>query len=139
MSEKNINNSDHSSQDSVLKMPQILFDEIRFVRHGFQGASETSIDIASRVLRLEEGRYRVSLRATAKKPNEYDALVQISGFCEIDETLPEKDVLLEQNAVAILFPYLRSELTLLTAQPGVQPIVLPVTNVAAAQKAKTNK
>ena len=38
--------------------------------------------------------------------------------------------LFKENGVAILFPYLRSELTLLTTQPGFQPIVLPAVNIA---------
>ena len=38
--------------------------------------------------------------------------------------------LIKENGVAILFPYLRSELTLLTTQPGFQPIVLPAVNIA---------
>ena len=38
--------------------------------------------------------------------------------------------LIKENGVAILFPYLRSELTLLTTQPGFQPIILPAVNIA---------
>ena len=38
--------------------------------------------------------------------------------------------LIKENGVAILFPYLRSEITLLTTQPGFQPIVLPAVNIA---------
>ena len=47
-----------------------------------------------------------------------------------------KDVLLRQNAVAILFAYVRSELTLITSQPDTDPIVLPVVNIAAMMKDK---
>ena len=77
------------------------------------------------------GHYRVSLRATVEKEDEYEAVVQISGFCEVDEHSNEKDTLLEQNSVAILFAYVRSELTLITAQPETDPIVLPVVNIAS--------
>lgn len=38
--------------------------------------------------------------------------------------------LIKENGVAILFPYLRSELTLLTTQPGFHPIVLLAVNIA---------
>ena len=49
-------------------------------------------------------------------------------------------MLLEKNAVAILFPYVRAELSLITAQPGMEPIVLPVVNIAAmVDQAKADK
>jgi len=40
-----------------------------------------------------------------------------------------KECLLNSNAVAVLIPYLRSELSLLTAQPNTECVVLPPFNV----------
>lgn len=37
--------------------------------------------------------------------------------------------LINKNAVAILMPYLRSELTLLTAQPDTDSVILPPFNI----------
>ena len=37
----------------------------------------------------------------------------------------------KKNTVAILFPYVRSAFTLLTAQPGMEPVVLPALNINA--------
>ncbi len=34
-----------------------------------------------------------------------------------------------KNAIAILMPYLRSEVSLLTAQPGIECVVLPAFNI----------
>lgn len=70
------------------------------------------------------------VQAIATRQDEYVAKVQISGFCSIDENLENKDAILNNNAVAILFAYVRSQLTLLTSQPGTSPIVLPVMNIA---------
>ena len=47
------------------------------------------------------------------------------------ETLQNNISLIEKNAVAIMFPYLRSYVTNITSQPGMLPIVLPPINVAA--------
>ena len=91
---------------SVLQIDPVVFDEISFHREGF------------------------TVLTTATRKSEYVAKVQISGFCSIDESLSNKDVLLNNNAVAILFAYIRSQLTLLTAQPETAPIVLPVMNIA---------
>lgn len=80
--------------------------------------------------KISDGQYRVTVQVVAERKGVYVAKVQISGFCSIDESLENKDVLLNSNAVAILFAYVRSQLTLLTAQPGTEPIVLPVMNIA---------
>ena len=76
-----------------------------------------------------DGHYRVKLQVIAKKQDSYSVKVAISGFCSVDNTLPYSKELIKKNTVAILFPYVRSELTLITAQPGIEPLVLPAINV----------
>lgn len=39
--------------------------------------------------------------------------------------------ILEKNTIAIMFPYLRSYISLLTSHPGMNPIVLPAININA--------
>jgi len=72
------------------------------------------------------------LRAIKKR--EYEAVVTITGYCEIDENTPYKDKILSENTVAILFPYVRAQMTLLTAQPETEPLVIPAVNVNALIK-----
>ena len=38
------------------------------------------------------------------------------------------------NAIAIIFPYMRSQVTLMTAQPNLPPIVLPPININSLLK-----
>lgn len=40
-----------------------------------------------------------------------------------------EDTIIQQNAVAIVMPYIRSEVSLLTAQPGLETVVLPPFNI----------
>lgn len=40
-----------------------------------------------------------------------------------------EDSIIQQNAVAIVMPYFRSEVSILTAQPGVESVVLPPFNI----------
>ena len=118
---------------SVLKIDKVVFDDLSFHRFGFESndrSVSTELGIAKHVKKLSNGYYRVSVKATVTRKEEYEASVQISGFCYIDESLENKDELLNANAVSILFAYVRSQLTLLTAQPGMSPVVLPVMNVA---------
>lgn len=42
-----------------------------------------------------------------------------------------KEVIVTKNTMAILFPFLRSQVTLMTAQPDMVPIVLPLININA--------
>ena len=39
--------------------------------------------------------------------------------------------MLEKNTLAIMFPYLRSYISIITTQPGMNPIVLPAMNIIA--------
>ena len=123
----------HGDVRSVLKMDNVVFDRISFERHGFLQKEDADIEfqMGTHIVQDALGKYRVILKVTAEKAEEYTVEVQITGYCEIDECCPDKDVLLKKNAVAILFPYVRAELSLLTAQPGTEPIVLPVVNIAA--------
>lgn len=138
--------SDHSMMlggvESALKMEQVVFDQISFQRHGFskQNSGNVEMKLGTRIECDEPGFYRVILKVIVEKIEEYSVEIQITGYCEIDEKNPHKDMLLEKNAVAILFPYVRAELSLITAQPGMEPIVLPVVNIAAmVDQAKADK
>ena len=57
----------------------------------------------------------------------------LSGFFSIesDGELSEelKNTLVTKNSVAIMMPYLRSEVSLLTAQPETECVVLPAFNI----------
>ena len=120
-----------SPETSILRMEHIVFDEISFVRKGFrnENSKRISLNVSSSIEPIEENSSRVTVKLSADKENEYTASISISGFCSIEENSELGKELIEKNAVAILFPYLRSELSLLTAQPETDPIVLPVMNI----------
>lgn len=48
---------------------------------------------------------------------------------DMEEALYEQ--IMKQNTVAIIFPFIRSQISLLTTQPGIPPIILPPMNIAA--------
>lgn len=125
-----------SSITSVLKLNHIVFDDIHFRRFGFSstGHTEAQIGIATHIEKTGEGKYQISLSLKALKEREYEAVVTITGYCEIDENTPYKDKILSENAIAILFPYVRAQMTLLTAQPETEPLIIPVVNVSALTK-----
>ena len=130
--------------ESILHMNHVVFDELSFERHGFKNEKKTTdFEMKVGVDKLRDGNYRVVVDTLATRPDEYEAHVRISGYFSIDESFKNKDILLKQNAVAILFPFIRSELTLLTTQPETQPNILPIMNIAAmmdgSQELKTDE
>ena len=116
---------------SALKIRHMVVDKLSFIRKGFQNKGNEDIDfqIGVSVNQIEEANYQVAVSVTADKHDEYIAEVQMTAYCEIDEDYSGKNDLLEKNAVAILFPYIRAQLTLLTSQPEVDPIVFPALNI----------
>ena len=64
------------------------------------------------------------------KENEYKFVVRASGYFNVGEDIENRSAIIQQNAVAIIFPYIRSQISLLTAQPEVDPIVLQPFNIA---------
>ena len=57
-------------------------------------------------------------------PDSYDVTLSVDLY-------DNSKILVERNAISIMFPYLRSYITTLTSVPGMQPIVLPPINIAA--------
>ncbi len=119
--------------NSALIMQKLVFDKISFERKGFKNDNELKFELQVQIGRSEDGDYKVTLTLKGDKAEEYLFEVSLSGFFEIDnsEALDHKTTqdLINKNAVAILMPYLRSEVTLLTAQPDTESVVLPPFNI----------
>ncbi len=123
-----------------LKLQKMVFDKICFERTGFRNDHPLKCTFRVNIGQNEDGIYKVSLVLEGDKPDEYKVEIGLSGFFTLDKDdhmdpkLAEE--LVNKNSVAILMPYLRSELTLLTAQPDTESIVLPPFNVNKMLKGK---
>ena len=125
---------DNDSIHSVLKLDKLVFDKIEFKRHGFQNHKEIELKFQSNIAQKQGADiYRITLILEGNKPDEYSFEISLTGFFIIEEsqtiTQELKNDLVSKNAVAILMPYLRSEVSLLTAQPGMECVVLPAFNI----------
>lgn len=123
----------NNTAESILRISHFVFDKIQFQRIGFkgEGGDLSPAKIGVEIKKLDANQYTVSLTVSVEKENEYEASVTIIGFCEVDDNSPDLQDLLNINAPSILFPYARAELTLITAQPETDPVVLPVVNFQA--------
>lgn len=119
---------------SVLKMNKLVFDNISFSRKGFKNNNPPKYKLESHFAKNQlEDIYRVSLLLDCDKEDEYTINIKLTGYFSFDskESIDEqeKNELITKNAVAIIMPYMRSQISLLTAQPNVDCIVLPPFNI----------
>lgn len=119
--------------NSALIMRKLVFDKISFERKGFKKDSELTYELQVQIGRSEKDDYKVTLTLKGDKADEYSFVISLSGFFRLDKTEALEDKIMKElinkNAVAILMPYLRSEVTLLTAQPDTDSVVLPPFNI----------
>lgn len=124
---------DNRRIESVLKLEKIVFDKIEFNRIGFRNDEDFNLEIQSSIAKKKDKDYRITLSLKGIKEKEYTIEIRISGFFSIDlaECVDEelKNTLVTKNTVAILMPYLRSQVSILTAQPDVECVVLPPFNI----------
>lgn len=92
--------------------------------------TEVKLKMGVAIKKYDADKYTVSLQVLAEKEEEYSVEIQITGYCSIADDCGMRDAILKKNAVAILFPYVRAQLTLITSQPEIEPIVLPVFNIS---------
>lgn len=119
---------------SVLNMNKLVFDKIEFDRQGFKNQNQPNYSIETHFAKnQQENIYRVTLILKCDKKDEYTFEISLTGYFsfdsqeEMDEN--EKNELISKNAVAIIMPYMRSQVSLLTAQPEVDCVVLPPFNI----------
>lgn len=116
---------------SVLKLERLVFDNLSFRRVGFPNGNELKFSFGFGFDIQSENRFVTRIRVTGEKEAEYDFTVEASGYFAMEANSVGLDVLSKQNATAIIFPYVRSQVALLTAQPEMQPILIPPLNIAA--------
>lgn len=128
---------------SVLKMAKLEFEKIEFKRTGSRNSNEVKYSFNVSIGENErKDYYKVILGVVGTKMKEYDVSIELAGYFEFEAGSQIKDeekrLLVQQNAVAIMMPYVRSELSLLTAQPNTDTLVLPPFNIIEMMKnAKT--
>lgn len=112
----------------VLTLDNLVFDKIVFQRKGFKNKNKLCFRFGFGFEEQEERGFAVHLSVFGKKEQEYEFEIVASGYFTLD---PGEDPMqiIKQNAVAIIFPYIRSQISLLTAQPEMTPVVLPPVNI----------
>ena len=122
---------------SVLELKSLYFDTIEFRRReNIVTNPELHMNFSREVKQDDQNPSHFWLilgtNITDKQKEAVEINVSLVGEFIVSADENNFDILrlIKENGVVILFPYLRSELTLLTTQPGFHPIVLPAVNIA---------
>lgn len=120
---------------SILNLEKLSFEEIKYSRNTDVPISGADYEMNfNRQINPvgDDNHFRVALRANIWSKTEGAITLNITlvGYfsCDCDDEALKKN-LIYNNAIAILFPYIRSQISLITTQPDIPPITLPPMNI----------
>lgn len=90
---------------------------------------ELNVHVEHNVENIGEDGYEITLNTIVSDENE-NIYVSVKGKAVFRTQQNNMDIL-EKNTIAIMFPYIRSYISIITTQPGMAPIVLPAMNIIA--------
>lgn len=131
---------------SVLRFEKYIVKEISYLANEMcADAEEIELDFdfdTNMSLDAQENKIEIELSAdifkdSIRKNYPFEMKVIIKGYFSIDAEEPDVEIrMFEQNAIAILFPYLRAIVSTYTANANVAPVILPAMNINAYMRKK---
>ena len=129
---------DNANHQSVLLMKKIYFDKLIFENKDNDISSfgdESQLEVGANFEPSEEETILTLISRLSRKREDRIVVVaelSLKGYFALEGNNDiETRKHFQNNMLAILFPYLRSQFTILTSQPGFEPIVLPPMNINA--------
>jgi len=121
---------------SELELKSVYIDKCSFERKGNLQIGGNGIQYEYNFNRTiekhDDNNYRVSLQAniTTKDTGLEIHARAVGAFFVSTTDSKKKNALISKNTMSILFPFVRSQIVLMTSQTDINAIVLPVVNVA---------
>lgn len=128
--------------NSVLKFNKYIVKSVEYnTNFNFHGNDEIELEfdfnsstkIVDNVLEVELE--AVIFKEASKNNYPFEMAVTVTGIFEVENENPEN---FKGNAIAILFPYVRSLVSTYSANANVAPVILPIININAYLKLKEN-
>lgn len=115
---------------STLQMQDLFFSEFSFAqkRSGKPKQMHTNISVSYATKSDDKNQIKVQIDLTIKDDSgELSLFLRTIGFFKLtmenaEEAIAEQ--ILKKNTVSIMLPYIRSQVSLITTQPGIVPIML---------------
>ncbi len=112
----------------LLQILFLFFRECIVKRNAMISNGEYQADLEKDIKKAGEHTYNVELQLSIYKEDLEVSVVANAQFIYKAENYEREESVINNNTVAIMFPFIRSQVTLLTTQPGMAPIVLPPIN-----------
>lgn len=113
---------------SNLQMNNLYFSSCSVERAYKVKNGECKADLQRNIIKTDEHEYDIKLELSVLKSDLSVSIIAEAHFTYEAETYEMEENIIKNNTVAIMFPFIRSQVTLLTTQPGMTPIVLPPIN-----------
>ena len=118
---------------SVLILKRVYFSDITYTYRveNQKQKMEYLFDFEKQIEEISENIYRVSLTCRIEDSDKEIELniKEVGEFECLEKDEKIRHTILNENAIAFLFPYLRSQICLVTTQPEQLPISLPAFNI----------
>ncbi|MBW7573930.1 protein-export chaperone SecB [Caproiciproducens faecalis] len=118
---------------SGLKLKRLLFKDLDFTRVESEIDNvELQMKISKDAELLSDSDCKVTLKILIYTENKSITIgATMIGFFEIKDKVDSAFArhIMETNTIAIMFPYLRSQISLITTQPDMSPIIIPALNI----------
>lgn len=125
-----------SNKECKIQMVDLFFSKYSFTHERKDKKNEeynTSFSINYAMNNEDDSKIKVTIDTSVTNKTGNIALeLQTVGIFKIDKTDLDENVyehLIKVNTVAIIFPFIRSQVSLLTTQPGITPIMIPPINL----------
>lgn len=113
----------------------LVLEKIEIVESSFKKKDdpldglELGVQVEYSLNKINDETFEVILITTVSDEDE-KIFVSVKGKAVFNASQENMDIL-EKNTIAIMFPYIRSYISIITTQPGMNPIVLPAMNIVA--------
>jgi len=125
---------------SALKLEKLIVKKISFVRHrDVLSDSQIDVDFPYNV-EINGNEIAVELSSILQNTSFILEISMEGKFTVHEDEQGFTSEALKPNVLAIMFPFLRSQVTLITAQPGFESLTLPAINInelVSSEKAKS--
>lgn len=117
------------STTSILKLNGIHFNELSFKRRDSTDSVTDDCELTRKIVDIDVDNFTVELNFKLST-SIFEMSISLEGkFNIVCEDALMKERLKKNNTISILFPYIRSEVTLLTSQPEMTPVIIPPINI----------
>ena len=116
-------------KSTALRNLNMYFENINFQSNGKNIKDvPKGINIGFREIHeYEEDKIFIKLYCRVEKKDKFELNLCLVGSFLVGKDFPTDKLL--PNAIAIMFPYLRSQVTLMTTQPNITPVTIPPINI----------